>query len=147
MTDYFKYYAQTYRVEDAPDGGQRGYLLNTRTGEFEENNAIIPEVMFARAGDISYIGEAEFIDRTEVERQRYFDGDGPIFALYQTIEGLYDQAESEGRPITPQELALVKALRRRTFAMWDEDFARRDAGEPMQNEYQKRQFGAEASSE
>nr|WP_042182697.1 hypothetical protein [Kibdelosporangium sp. MJ126-NF4]CEL15155.1 hypothetical protein [Kibdelosporangium sp. MJ126-NF4]CTQ93249.1 hypothetical protein [Kibdelosporangium sp. MJ126-NF4] len=147
MTGYYKYHAQTYKVEDTPDGGWQGHLLDLGTGEFDVDNSLIADVKLARAGNIFRLDEDEFIDETEQARRHFLVGDGPIFALYQTIDSLWDQADVDGREISDQELALIRALRRRTFTLWDEDFARRDAGEPMENTCRERQFGAEASSE
>jgi hypothetical protein len=127
---YFVYYAKTYKLESTPDGGLAGYLLNLKTGDFEERNDLIDKVLWATTGEIDPVDEASFIDGTEIARAEYLRGDGPIFALYETIEGLHDQAEAEGRRVAKDELALIRSLRRRTFKMWEEEFARRAAGEP-----------------
>ncbi|MDT7724707.1 MAG: hypothetical protein QOI21_1283 [Actinomycetota bacterium] len=127
---YFTYYNKTYRIDATPEGGLTGHLLDLETGEFKENNRLIDTVLFNRAGEIDAVDEAEFIDATERERARYLRGDGPIFALYDTIKGLYDQAKSEGRRVTKDELALIKSLRRKTYQLWEDELARRAAGEP-----------------
>ncbi|WP_414936546.1 hypothetical protein [Amycolatopsis sp. cmx-11-51] len=128
---YFTYYAQTYRVDATPDGGLTGYLLNLRTGEFEEDPSHVREVLRAMASsDISKVPEQKFVQETELARARYLKGDGPIFALYETIDGLYEQARREERGTQPQEIALIQSLRKRTFEMWAEESARRAAGEP-----------------
>lgn len=128
---YFTYYAQTYRVDSTPDGGLTGYLLNTRTGEFDEDPSHVREVLWAMASsDISKVSEEKFVQETELARAYELKGTGPIFALYETIDGLYDQAERENRRLTPQESALIKALRKRTFKMWEDELARRAAGQP-----------------
>lgn len=127
---YHTYYNKTYRIDSTPEGGLTGHLLDLETGEFKENNRLIDTVLFNRGGEIDSVDEAEFMDVTEQERAHYLRGDGPIFALYDTIKGIYDQAKSEGRRVTKDELALIKSLRRRTFGLWEEEFARRAAGEP-----------------
>jgi hypothetical protein len=133
---YYIYHARTYKVVSTPDGDQQGYVLNLHTGAFDPDNRLINEVMFATTGEISRVGEDEFIDETEITRADYLNGDGPIFALYQTIDSIYNQAKNEGRErVNPQELALIKALRRRTFTMWEQEFARQAAGEPPANTY------------
>jgi hypothetical protein len=76
-----------------------------RTGEFTETTAIIDDVLFAQGGEISAVDEAVFID--EIERAHYLRGDGPIFALYETIAGLQEQAKREGRLLSPEERADV----------------------------------------
>ncbi|KFU75559.1 hypothetical protein SAMN04489729_4987 [Amycolatopsis lurida] len=128
---YFTYYAQTYRVDATPDGGLTGYLLNLRTGEFEEDPSHVREVLRAMASsDISKVPEQTFVQETEFARARYLKGEGAVFALYDTIDGLYDQARRENRDMRPQEVALIQSLRKRTFKMWEDELARRAAGEP-----------------
>lgn len=126
---YFTYYAQTYRVDATPEGGLTGYLLNLRTGEFDEEPSHVREVLRAMASsDISKVSEEKFVQETEFARADRLKGDGPIFALYETIDGLYAQAKKEGRRLAPQESALIQALRKRTFKMWEDELAHRAAG-------------------
>ncbi|RZQ65026.1 hypothetical protein [Amycolatopsis suaedae] len=133
---YFEYYKRTYRIDRTPDGGLTGYLYNRSTGGFDRRADLIQKVLFATSNpEISRLDEDEFIDETERIRAHYLHGDGPIFALYETIDGLYDQAKSEGRRLDPEEGALVDSLRKRTFRMWEEEFARQAAGEPPSFEY------------
>jgi len=127
---YFVYYNKTYRIDSTPEGGLTGRLLDLATGEFKEENRLIDTVLFNRKPEIDSVDEAEFVDQTEQERMHYLRGEGTIFALYETIAGLYAQAKSEGRRVTPEELALIKSLRRRTYQLWEDEFARRAAGEP-----------------
>ncbi|MEV6906331.1 hypothetical protein [Amycolatopsis sp. NPDC051071] len=128
---FYTYFGKTYRVESTSDGGLTGYLLNVRSGEFDERPEFVREVMWAMASsDISKVPEQKFVQETEFARARYLKGSGPIFALYETIDGLYDQARREDRRVQPQELALIQALRERTFKMWEDELARRAAGEP-----------------
>jgi hypothetical protein len=128
---FYKYFGKTYRVDSTPDGGLTGYLLNTRTGEFDEKPEHVQEVIWAMASsDISKVPEERFVQETERARAYELKGAGPIFALYETIDGLYDQAERENRRLEPQESALIKALRKRTYKMWEDELARRAAGQP-----------------
>ncbi|RZQ65022.1 hypothetical protein [Amycolatopsis suaedae] len=133
---YFEYFHRTYRIDETPEGGMVGYLYNWDTGGFDPRTDIIDRVLFDMGHpEISTLSAEEFADETERNRMRYFDGDGPIFALYDTIRGLYTQAKEEGRELTDQEADLVYALRQRTFHMWEEDFARQAAGEPSSVNY------------
>ncbi|RZQ65023.1 hypothetical protein [Amycolatopsis suaedae] len=128
---YYEYYKKTFRIDETPDGGMVGYLHNWDTGRFDQRTDLIDKVLFATSNpEISRLDEDEFLDETERKRASYLQGDGPIFALYETINGLYAAAKSEGRRLTAEEWALVMSIRRRTFRMWDEEFARQDAGEP-----------------
>jgi hypothetical protein len=129
---FYKYYAQTYRIDSAPNGGLVGTLLDLTTGFFVQDSSHIREVM--RATTESHIdgplSEEKFIYETEVERNHFLSGDGPIFALYETINGIDGAATREGRSRTQQETALVHALQKRTFKMWEDEAARIAAGEP-----------------
>ncbi|WP_410647339.1 hypothetical protein [Amycolatopsis sp. cmx-4-54] len=128
---FYTYFGKTYRVEPTPDGGLTGFLLDLSTGEFDEKPEHVREVMWAMASsDISKVSEEKFVQETERARAYELKGGGPIFALYETIDGLYAQAKRENRRLEPQESALIQSLRERTFKMWEDELARRAAGEP-----------------
>lgn len=134
---YHRYYNKTYKIIRTDEGRLRGYLLSLTTGNFEENNDVFDEVVWATSSsDISVIGEEDFVEQTEAARARYLRGAGPIFALYETVDGISEQRKREDRRrFTSEERALIKSLRRRTFQMWEEEFARLAAGEPPTFEY------------
>jgi len=127
---YFRHHDSTYRLDKTADGGLAGYLLNWKTGRFVEDNDKIDDVLFAQAGDIGALSEQQFVIRTEDLRREYLRGGGPIFALYDTISAMHSVAREEGRPLGREEAALKVSLYRRTFKMWEDEFARLDAGEP-----------------
>ncbi|RSD20069.1 hypothetical protein [Amycolatopsis eburnea] len=128
---FYKYYSQTYRIDSTPEGGLKGTILNLRTGFFEEDSSHIRELIWSttESNIRGPFGEEKFIRETEVERNQYLTGDGPIFALYETINGIDNAAFREGRNRTAQETALVHALQKRTFKMWEDEAARRAAGQ------------------
>ncbi|MEV7092908.1 hypothetical protein AB0M80_08660 [Amycolatopsis sp. NPDC051045] len=127
---YFRHYDSPYRLDTTADGGLAGYILNWKTGRFVEDNDKIDDVLFARAGDIGTLTEQQFVVRTEDLRREYLRGGGPIFALYDTISAMHSVAREEGRPLSREEAALKVSLYRRTFKMWEDEFARLDAGQP-----------------
>ncbi|MGC7093259.1 hypothetical protein ACPZ19_01210 [Amycolatopsis lurida] len=128
---YFLYFGRTFVIDSTPDGGLAGSLLNWDTGEFEPNHEPIEKVLFATSdSDISALSRERFIERTERIRADHLTGDGPIFALYDVIHAMHDQRRAENRRLTDEEMALIDSLRRRTFGMWEEELARRAAGEP-----------------
>ena len=128
---FFKYFAQTYRLDSTPGGGRQGTILNLTTGLFEQDNGPIDEITRATStSDIKTLTEERFVQETEAARMSFLRGDGPIFALYDTIRGIDALAVKEGRSRSAQETALVKALRTRTFKMWAEEADRRAAGAP-----------------
>ncbi|MFJ7211122.1 hypothetical protein [Amycolatopsis sp. NPDC098790] len=126
---YFEYYAHTYVVDSTPDGGLTGRILNWQTGAFEERPDHVPDVLLGHEAEIVKLTRERFVIRTEEERHHYLRGDGPIFALYQTIDAIWAATEEDSRRITKEERALIDSLYRRTFKMWEDEFARRDAGE------------------
>lgn len=135
MPQYYKYYNKTYRLDRLPNGNTAGFMLNLATGAFDENNDHIFEVQWENAADVHSLDEDRFVQETEIERKHYLRGDGPIFALYDTIQAITDQVRAENRRFAPEERALIVSLRRRTFQMWEEEFARRAAGESPSFQY------------
>jgi len=127
---YFKHYATPFKLVSTADGGLAGYSLHRRSGRFVKDNDKIDDVLWAQAGEIGPISYEGFVTETEALRRKYLRGDGPIFALYGTIDAMKSVAEEEGRRLARPELDLMRALYKRTFKMWEEEFARRDAGEP-----------------
>lgn len=136
MPLFFKYFNKTYKLDRRANGNVHGSMLNLHTGAFEDNNQHIDDVLFATSeAEIRTINEDRFVQQTKIERQRYLRGDGPIFAFYDTIKGINDQALAENRKYAPEERALIVTLRKRTFQIWEEEFARRAAGEPPSFEF------------
>ncbi len=56
-------------------------------------------------------------------------GTGPVFALYDTITAIFEQRRTEQRHLSPDERALITSLFQRTYKMWEDEFARQDAGQ------------------
>ena len=132
---FFRYHGLTYRVDGTPDGGLTGHLLNLRTGRIDEDASHVHEVLFAMGEDVTVLDEAGYVELTEIKRSRALRGDGPIFALYDAIQAVYDKAREESRRLEPEEHALLHSMWTRTFALWVQEFARRDAGEPPSFEF------------
>ncbi|MET8280231.1 hypothetical protein [Micromonospora sp. NPDC005174] len=89
---------------------------------------LFTEIVFAVGGDIFRCSEADFVQEVEAFRAHYLEGDGPIFALYETVRSIEDLAAAEGRHLTPREQALIRGIRQRTFVMFEEQL--RAAGDP-----------------
>ncbi|WP_020416207.1 toxin glutamine deamidase domain-containing protein [Amycolatopsis sp. ATCC 39116] len=117
---YFKCFNKTYRVDRDGDGNLTGFLLNVRTGQFEENSTHLEKVLQDELpSNFRSLTEAEFIAETERERAFYLRGEGPLFALYATVDGMRKQAKEEGRALTAQEESFIESVQRRTFGMWE----------------------------
>lgn len=128
LPSYYDYYETPVKFVPTPDGGLTAWRLDREAGGWQPANDIVDEILFARGGDI-YVRSAErFVQRTEEERGRYLKGEGPIFALYETVKAVEDIAIAERRAYTPEEAALIRGIRRRTFVMFEEQL--RAAGDP-----------------
>ncbi|MCI4064403.1 hypothetical protein MRQ36_18065 [Micromonospora sp. R77] len=125
---YFSYFWSPVKMMPTPDGGLTAWRLSIDTGGWETANDLVDEILFAVGGEISVLTADQFIQYTEHDRGRYLRGDGPVFALYETVRAIEDAADTERRRLTPQEQALVRGIRRKTFVMFEEELQR--AGDP-----------------
>ena len=125
---YYDHYKTPVKLVSTPDGGITAWRLDRATGGWRSADDVIDDVLSAIGGEISVRTPAEFVQRTEAARGRYLKGDGPVFALYETVRAIDEQATAERRAYTPEEAALVAGIRRRTFVMFEEQLQR--AGDP-----------------
>jgi len=126
---YYKYYARPVKFLPAPDGEMTAWQLSLETGGWEPaGEALVDEIVGAVGGDITRIDRDRFIDLTEANRGRLVRGDGPVFALYATVEGIIADAMRDHHDLNPQEKALVQGIRKRTYPMFEAELARR--GDP-----------------
>ncbi|MFJ8577096.1 hypothetical protein [Micromonospora sp. NPDC093277] len=125
---YYDYYETPVKIVPTSEGGLAAWRLDRRTGGWRQANDIVGEILFAMGGDIFVRTPERFVQRTEAERGRYLKGEGPIFALYETVNAIEDVARAEDRPFTPEEAALITGIRRRTFVMFEEQL--QQAGDP-----------------
>ncbi|PWW63479.1 hypothetical protein [Actinokineospora spheciospongiae] len=132
--DHFRYWQTPYRVERGEDGVEHGYLLNRDTGRFDTADDLVFEVVGATTtSHITTVPVEQYVWECEELRQQ-LSGEGPVFALYDTIEAIYANARSEGRKrLDPAERALVTSLRQRTHGLWEDDERRRAAGQEPKN--------------
>jgi hypothetical protein len=121
---FYSYYKSPVKMVETPDGGMAAWRLSKDTGGWLPANHLIDDVLFAVGGEVDVLPREDFVQRTERERARYLRGDGPVFALYEAVKALVETAESERRPLTPEERALVQGIRRRTFRMFEEKLQR-----------------------
>ncbi|WP_439427890.1 hypothetical protein [Micromonospora sp. LA-10] len=128
LPNFFSYYDSPVKLVATADGGMAGWRLSKDTGGWREANNLIDKVLFIGGDEINEISRDEFIQLTEHERGRYLRGDGPIFALYETVRAIEDTLREERRYPTPQEQALIRGVRRRTFVMFEEQL--QQAGDP-----------------
>ena len=126
---YHTYYGRPVKLLPSPDGGLAMWDFDEETGGWEPANHLVDEVLFAVGGEVSgRMSKDSFIQTVEAERALYVEGEGPIFALYQTIRAIEDASDEEGRELTKTEEALIAGLRRKTYAMFEAELVRR--GDP-----------------
>ncbi|MFG2098973.1 hypothetical protein ACGFJ5_00050 [Micromonospora echinaurantiaca] len=125
---FFSYYDSPVKLVAGPDGQVVAYRLSKDTGGWYRADNLINRLLYLDDDEIDRLTRDEFISHTEVDRAYYLRGDGPVFALYETVRAIQDLADAERRPLTEREAALVAGLRRRTFVMFEEQL--QQAGDP-----------------
>jgi hypothetical protein len=128
LPTFCTYYKLPVKMVETPDGGMAAWRLDPDTGGWESVNEHIDEMLFAVGGDDRVLSQEKFVQLTELNRGRSLKGEGPIFALYETVNAITDLAYDEERPLTPEERALVEGIRRKTFVMFEEQL--QQAGDP-----------------
>ncbi|MEU4662591.1 hypothetical protein AB0F83_12630 [Micromonospora chalcea] len=125
---YFEHYDTPVKLVATPDGGHAAWKLDRSTGGWRPADELVDDVIGGVGGEI-YVRSADaFVQHVEQLRGRYLSGEGPIFALYETVRALAAPAIAERRPFTAEEAALIKGIRRRTFVMFEEQL--QQAGDP-----------------
>ncbi len=119
--EYYLHYARPVKVVYAADGRPEVYRFTRHTGRFERDDDLYGEIISSLGGETDAVDEDRFIQETEKLRARYLHGDGPAFAVYDTIEAITKAAQAEGRGLTPDEAALIRELRRRTYALFESE--------------------------
>ncbi|MFU8870527.1 hypothetical protein [Micromonospora sp. SL4-19] len=125
---FFSYYESPVKLVETSDGGVAGWRLSWDTGGWQPANSLIDKLLFVGGDEIDEITRDEFVWRTEQDRGRNLRGEGPVFALYETVQAIEETIRQERRYPTPHEQALIKGIRRRTFVMFEEQLQR--AGDP-----------------
>ncbi|MEU8393086.1 hypothetical protein [Micromonospora sp. NPDC048842] len=116
------------KIVETPDGGARVWRVAIDTGAWQEKNDLFSEIVFDIGGDVFRRTPEDFVQEVEAFRAHYLEGEGPIFALYETVRSIQLIADAEARHETPKEQALIRGIRQRTFVMFEEQL--RAAGDP-----------------
>ncbi|MBQ0903045.1 hypothetical protein [Micromonospora sp. U21] len=128
LPSYYMYYQSPVKIVETPDGGARVWRVYIGTGAWQERNDLFGEIVFDVGGEVFRRTTEDFVQEVEAFRAHYLSGEGPIFALYETVRSIEDLADAEGRHLTPREQALIRGIRQRTFVMFEEQL--RAAGDP-----------------
>lgn len=116
---YYVYEGKPVAFVEAPDGGLLIWALSPRTGAFELDKSYVDKIWFGTTADIDTVSRPEFVQRVEEYRARRLRGEGPVYALYETINGLEDTSRAEARDLTQDEKALVHTLRLRAHELFE----------------------------
>ncbi|MEM8534913.1 MAG: hypothetical protein AAGF95_29000 [Chloroflexota bacterium] len=127
MPRYYIYYRRPVKMVRTAEGQVQVLKMNWRTGDFEPGIELVDELFAAREQEIFRMDEEEFIQELEHARGLHVQGEGPVFALYETINALAETARSEGRRLTDEERALIRGLRRQTHVLFEEHLAQQRA--------------------
>lgn len=125
---YFRYYATLVKMVRGRDGQIQAWRVSMDSGGWQNANELIDEILFAVGGEISTLTAESFVQEVERYRARYLAGEGPIFALYDTVKAITAAEQRERRYLTPEERAIVQGVRRKTFVMFEEQLRRQ--GDP-----------------
>ncbi|MEV4663386.1 hypothetical protein AB0J85_15730 [Micromonospora echinofusca] len=125
---FFSYYETPVKLVADEVGHVIGWKLSKADGGWERADDLVRKILLVGGDEIEELSRNEFIEYTEHDRGRYLRGAGPIFALYETVNAIVEQADLERRPLTPHESALVAGIRRKTFVMFEEQL--QQAGDP-----------------
>ncbi|MGW0212884.1 hypothetical protein ACWDXH_00655 [Micromonospora chokoriensis] len=120
LPSYYLYYQSPVKIVQTPDGGARVWRVAIDTGNWREENDLFDEIVFDVGGEVFRRSPEEFVQEVERFRAHYLEGDGPIFALYETVQAIRDVAKAEDRHLTTKERALIHGIRKRTFVMFEE---------------------------
>ena len=102
------------------DGGVAILKMNWDTGTFEHAPELQRHIYHA-TGDVRAVSEEQFLQHVEAMRARRLSGDGPLYALYQLMNGIEDVAREEGRELAADEERLLAELRRESAALFARD--------------------------
>ncbi|MFI0350664.1 hypothetical protein [Actinomadura sp. 9N407] len=117
--EYYLYEETPVVFVEPPGGGLDCLVLSSSTGGFERDLEYVTKIRFGTTADIRTLSRTEFVQRVEEFRGRWLRGDGPVFALYETIGGIEQNARDEARRLTDEEAALVHTLRLRTHELFE----------------------------
>lgn len=120
-------YPQYYFYEERPvvlvqteDGSLDCQVLDYKSGEFRREMRYYFDILFKFEANSERVTRDEFIQWTERQRAHFVKGEGPVFALYGTVDAVKENAVAEGRHLTDEERALIHTLRERTHEMFEE---------------------------
>ncbi|HEX2312748.1 MAG TPA: hypothetical protein VHJ17_03390 [Thermomonospora sp.] len=120
MNEYYLYEEWPVVFVEPPGGGLDCLAMDAATGEFRREMRYYRDIRQKLDADVDRVSRDEFVQWVERQRGRHVKGEGPVFALYDTIQAIQDSARDAGRTLTAEEQALIRTLRIRTHALFEE---------------------------
>ncbi|MBE1533359.1 hypothetical protein [Actinomadura algeriensis] len=119
-------YPEYYLYEEIPvvfieptEGGLDCLALSNTTGAFDRDMRFVHKIRFGTTADILQLDRVSFIQQVETYRGEHLRGEGPAFALYETIEALEADARRQRRPLSDAEATLVRTLRLESHELFE----------------------------
>ncbi|MFG2009792.1 hypothetical protein ACGFNF_12050 [Micromonospora sp. NPDC048868] len=125
---FYSYYESPVKIVSAGDGSVAVWRLSKDTGGWDSANHLIGKLLAADDDEIEELTRERFICLAEHDRGYYLRGEGPVYALYETVRAIQDGVACERRYPNPTELALIAGIQRRTFVMFEEQL--QQSGDP-----------------
>lgn len=125
---YYDYDDLPVKLLATPEGGLAGWAMNLTTGGWAPANHLVLDVVTDVHGRALKLTPDEFVSMVELTRATRLRGDGPVFALYETVNAIKDLVDAEGRDYTDQEALLLVRLFPKTYRMFEQELAGR--GDP-----------------
>ncbi len=129
---YFLVRGRPVKLLSGVAGRPTMWWLDLTTGSWVQEPDLVRRLAEAdRTDEPEPLTPDQFVDVVEAIRTR-LTGEGDVYALYETAASIYAMADVEQRRLTPDEMALLRGLRRQTYRMFEEDLARQGnpAAEP-----------------
>ncbi|MEU7993951.1 hypothetical protein AB0B83_01230 [Micromonospora sp. NPDC049060] len=125
---FYSYYEAPVKLVETGGGSVAAWRLSKDSGGWLQANHLMGKLFAAEGDEVEELTREEFIQRTEHDRGYYLRGEGPVFALYETVRAIQDGVARERRYPNPTELALIAGIQRRTFVMFEEQL--QQSGDP-----------------
>lgn len=118
--EYYLFGDRPVKLVSVDDNAGRQILkYDWDSGFFIPGSDYLQKILFAK-DEVEAIAEAEFIAATETLRRTHFEGDNPVFALYQLVEAVLENAQSENRALRADEEALIAGINEKTYPLFEE---------------------------
>jgi hypothetical protein len=125
---FYSYYESPVKIVEKGGGDVAAWRLSKDSGGWIPADHLLGKLFAAEGDEVEALTREEFIQRTEHDRGYYLRGEGPVFALYETVRAIQDAVARERRYPKPTELALIAGIQRKTFVMFEEQL--QQSGDP-----------------